>query len=183
MDYDQSGIARTYDEARALTPARHRHWQRLLSAHVDRAAISLVVDLGCGTGRFSEMLAAELGARVIGLDPSEKMIDQARRKPATKPATSLIVFGRGQHTSFRSPTAASILCLCLRSITICPIGLESRENAGVSCAWVVTFASAPERAKMMSSCQTSSRRCGRCSTPTYPPARRSARTLRPPASR
>jgi trans-aconitate methyltransferase len=55
----------------------------LLLAHVDRTAISLVVDLGCGTGRFSEMLAAELGARVIGLDPSEKMIDQARRKPAT----------------------------------------------------------------------------------------------------
>ena len=90
MDYDQSGIATTYDEARALTPARRRHWQRLLSAHVDRAAISLVVDLGCGTGRFSEMLATELGARVIGLDPSEKMIDQARRKPAASP----VVFGR-----------------------------------------------------------------------------------------
>jgi ubiquinone/menaquinone biosynthesis C-methylase UbiE len=56
MDYDQSGIATTYDEARALTPARRRHWQRLLSAHVDRTAISVVVDLGCGTGRFSEML-------------------------------------------------------------------------------------------------------------------------------
>jgi 2-polyprenyl-3-methyl-5-hydroxy-6-metoxy-1,4-benzoquinol methylase len=27
---------------------------------------------GCGTGRFSETLAAELGSRVIGLDPSEK---------------------------------------------------------------------------------------------------------------
>jgi ubiquinone/menaquinone biosynthesis C-methylase UbiE len=90
MDYDQSGIATTYDEARALTPARRRRWQRLLSAHVDRTAISLVVDLGCGTGRFSEMLATELGARVIGLDPSEKMIDQARRKPATSP----VVFGR-----------------------------------------------------------------------------------------
>ncbi len=90
MDYDQSGIATTYDEARALTPARRRRWQRLLSAHVDRTAISLVVDLGCGTGRFTEMLAAELGARVIGLDPSEKMIDQARRKPATSP----VVFGR-----------------------------------------------------------------------------------------
>jgi trans-aconitate methyltransferase len=38
----------------------------LLSAHVDRTAISLVVDLGCGTGRFSEMLAAELDARVMG---------------------------------------------------------------------------------------------------------------------
>ena len=90
MDYDLSGIATTYDVARALTPARRRHWQRLLSTHVDRTAISLVMDLGCGTGRFSEMLAAEFDARVIGLDPSEKMIDQARRKPAT----SLVVFGR-----------------------------------------------------------------------------------------
>ena len=90
MDYDQSGIATTYDEARALMPARRRRWQRLLSAHVDGTAISLMVDVGCGTGRFSEMLAAELGARVIGLDPSEKMIDQARRKPATSP----VVFGR-----------------------------------------------------------------------------------------
>jgi ubiquinone/menaquinone biosynthesis C-methylase UbiE len=50
----------------------------------------LAIDLGCGTGRFSEMLAAEFGARVIGLDPSEKMIDQARRKPAASP----VVFGR-----------------------------------------------------------------------------------------
>ena len=90
MDYDQSGIATTYDEARALTPERRRRWQRLLSVHVDRTAVSLVIDLGCGTGRFSEMLATELGARVIGLDPSEKMIDQTRRKPATSP----VVFGR-----------------------------------------------------------------------------------------
>jgi ubiquinone/menaquinone biosynthesis C-methylase UbiE len=48
------------------------------------------VDLGCGTGRFSEVLAAELGALVIALDRSEKMIDQARRKPAT----SRVAFGR-----------------------------------------------------------------------------------------
>ena len=90
MDYDQLDIATTYDEARALTPARRRRWQGLLSAHVDPTAISLVVDLGCGTGRFSEMLAAELDAQVIGVDPSEKMIDQARRKLAT----SSVVFGR-----------------------------------------------------------------------------------------
>jgi SAM-dependent methyltransferase len=89
MDYDQSEIATDYDEARALTPDRSEHWQRLLSAHVDRSAISLVVDLGCGTGRFSGMLAAEFGAQVIGLDPSEKMIDQARRKSAMS-----AVFGR-----------------------------------------------------------------------------------------
>jgi ubiquinone/menaquinone biosynthesis C-methylase UbiE len=99
MDYDQLDVATTYDEARALTPARRRRWQRLLSAHVDRTAISLVVDLGCGTGRFSEMLAAELDAQVIGFDPSEKMIDQARRKPAT----SSIVFGRASANELPLP--------------------------------------------------------------------------------
>jgi ubiquinone/menaquinone biosynthesis C-methylase UbiE len=81
MDYDESDIAAAYDEARALTPARQPRWRDLLAAHVGRSAISLVVDLGCGTGRFSEILAAEFGARIIGFDPSENMIDQARRKP------------------------------------------------------------------------------------------------------
>jgi ubiquinone/menaquinone biosynthesis C-methylase UbiE len=83
MDYDKSDIAVTYDEARALTLGRQRRWRDLLAAHVSRSAISLVVDLGCGTGRFSEILAAEFGARIIGFDPSENLIDQARRKPAT----------------------------------------------------------------------------------------------------
>ena len=91
MDYDKSDIAATYDEARALTPARQRRWRDLLAAHVDRSRVSLVVDLGCGTGRFSEILAAEFGARIIGFDPSGNMIDQARQKPAT----GMIEFERG----------------------------------------------------------------------------------------
>lgn len=38
-----------------------------------------ILDLGCGTGRYCALLAA-LGAEVIGLDPSARMLDQARRK-------------------------------------------------------------------------------------------------------
>jgi ubiquinone/menaquinone biosynthesis C-methylase UbiE len=57
-----------------------RQWQDLLSTHVGGTAISLVVDLGCGTGRFSELLAAHFGAQVIGIDPSQKMLDQARQE-------------------------------------------------------------------------------------------------------
>ena len=83
MDYDQSKIAATYDEARGLTSARQRRWRDLLAAHVERSRISLIVDLGCGTGRFSEILLAEFGARIIGFDPSESMIEQARQKSAT----------------------------------------------------------------------------------------------------
>jgi ubiquinone/menaquinone biosynthesis C-methylase UbiE len=90
MDYDQTPIAAAYDQARALSPARQERWQRLFSAHIDSAAISLVLDLGCGTGRFSQILAAEFGARVVGLDPSAKMIDKARHKSSRE----AIVFGR-----------------------------------------------------------------------------------------
>jgi SAM-dependent methyltransferase len=90
MNYDQSEIATTYDQARDLSSARRRRWRRLISAHVDRSGLTMAVDLGCGTGRFSEILAVELDARVIGLDPSAKMIDQARRKLAA----GSIAFGR-----------------------------------------------------------------------------------------
>jgi len=83
MDYDQTEIATFYDKARALAPETARLWQELISPYIDRAATSLVVDLGCGTGRFSNLLAAHFGVEVIGIDPSHKMIDEARRKPVT----------------------------------------------------------------------------------------------------
>ena len=80
MDYDKSDIATVYDEARAFVPEVLRQWLDLLSTHVDGGRVSLIVDLGCGTGRFTEPLAAHFAARVIGIDPSQKMLNQARRK-------------------------------------------------------------------------------------------------------
>ena len=75
MDYDKSDIATIYDEARALTPDRLQQWRRVLSMHVDQRAISTVVDLGCGTGRFTDLLATHFeGAEVIGIDPSPILI-------------------------------------------------------------------------------------------------------------
>jgi ubiquinone/menaquinone biosynthesis C-methylase UbiE len=81
MQYDKTEIPTTYDRARLLMPETLRLWQNLLAVYVDRAATPLVIDLGCGTGRFSELLAAHYGVQVIGIDPSLKMLDQARRKP------------------------------------------------------------------------------------------------------
>jgi SAM-dependent methyltransferase len=80
VDYDKSDIATIYDEARALTPERWKQWQGLLATHTDRGAVATVIDLGCGTGRFTELLATHFSAEVIGIDPSGKMLDQARRK-------------------------------------------------------------------------------------------------------
>ena len=80
MDYDESAIAGIYDEARALTPERLRQWRDVLAMDIDCSRISAIVDLGCGTGRFTQLLATHFQAGVIGIDPSRKMIERARQK-------------------------------------------------------------------------------------------------------
>ncbi len=105
MDYDTTDIATSYDKARALAPETRQLWQDLLSAHIDRSAVSLIIDLGCGTGRFSELLAAHFEARVIGIDPSRKMVEQARLKPAT----GNVVYGQGAAEALPLPDACADL--------------------------------------------------------------------------
>src|SRR5580765_2607505 len=65
--YDEPGNALIDVEERALRPI-------LATLPVGDAA-----DIGCGTGRLSAMLS-DLGHRVVGVDPSEAMLDRARAK-------------------------------------------------------------------------------------------------------
>jgi trans-aconitate 2-methyltransferase len=54
-----------------------------LIARVDASAPAQVVDLGCGTGDLTLVLAGRWPtARVTGVDSSEAMIDEASRRPA-----------------------------------------------------------------------------------------------------
>ncbi len=57
-------------------------WTALLRSHLP-AAPAVVLDIGCGTGSLSIVLA-ELGHHVIGIDLSPAMIDRAREKAASK---------------------------------------------------------------------------------------------------
>jgi trans-aconitate methyltransferase len=57
-------------------------WMNVVSAHVKDQRIKTILDLGCGTGRFSEALRARFEAEVIGIDPSKKMLEQARSQTA-----------------------------------------------------------------------------------------------------
>jgi ubiquinone/menaquinone biosynthesis C-methylase UbiE len=81
MDYDKTKIAATYDAARGYRPEVLDRWLDLIVANVS-AQPKLIVDLGCGTGRFTYPLAERLQTRVIGIDPSEKMLHNARKKLA-----------------------------------------------------------------------------------------------------
>jgi SAM-dependent methyltransferase len=67
---------------------------------VERAAIApgeRVVDVGCGTGNGA-LLAAERGARAIGVDPAARLLDVAREQAAA----------RGLDATFEQGEAASL---------------------------------------------------------------------------
>ena len=79
MDYDKSAIATTYDAARSYRPEVMALWLDLVAAYVP-PKLGLIVDLGCGTGRFTASLAERFKTQVIGIDPSERMLAIARGK-------------------------------------------------------------------------------------------------------
>jgi len=80
MDYDATDIAATYDRGRDHGPEFLDLWMDVVSSHVKGQRIRTILDLGCGTGRFTEALAVHFDANVIGIDPSQKMLAQARSK-------------------------------------------------------------------------------------------------------
>ncbi len=78
--YDDTGVACRYDEARQLSQATMDLWLGAMAAHVATEDVRVVLDVGCGTGRFSGGLADRFDAQVIGVDPSQSMLAQAKRK-------------------------------------------------------------------------------------------------------
>src|SRR5258705_5385746 len=80
MDYDATDIPATYDAGRDHGPEVLDLWMSAISSHVEGLSIRAILDLGCGTGRFSRALAVRFDAEVIGVDPSTKMLEQAQKK-------------------------------------------------------------------------------------------------------
>jgi len=80
MDYDSTDIPSGYDRGRDHGPDFLQLWMNFVASCAGKQRLNTILDLGCGTGRFSESLAAHFDAEVVGIDPSEKMLDQARRK-------------------------------------------------------------------------------------------------------
>jgi len=89
LDYDLTKIPETYDAGRGYDPATLAQWLEHICSHVPIQDVSDILDLGCGTGRFSKALADQYNAAVTGIDPSEKMLDQAKLKHADSGITFL----------------------------------------------------------------------------------------------
>jgi ubiquinone/menaquinone biosynthesis C-methylase UbiE len=79
VDYDDRQWA-VYEKGRGLSRERTRLWSRVLARYIDRTAGPSLLDLGSGTGAYSELLAEAFNARVIGVEPSPRMREVAERE-------------------------------------------------------------------------------------------------------
>jgi SAM-dependent methyltransferase len=76
INYD-GAIASNYAAARGLSAETAALWAAIVEPFIVRAHPATVLDLGCGTGRFSSLFAGRFEARVIGLDPAVAMLREA----------------------------------------------------------------------------------------------------------
>ena len=89
--YQSSEVAQDYDEHRFRTPKRQRRnarkWNAIQKALALTDGVKTIVDLPCGTGRFTGHLA-RAGYEVVGSDISIEMMQQASGCPACSTPTS-----------------------------------------------------------------------------------------------
>ena len=78
VNYD-SEISSKYPPARAFSPETAETWCALLRSLLIPANRLTILDLGCGTGRFSALFAERFNLYVIGLDPAFRMLKAAAR--------------------------------------------------------------------------------------------------------
>ncbi len=84
MDYDQGNIPSSYDAGRSYAPATLALWLDRIAKCAPRGELSRILDLGCGTGRYSGALADHFRTKVIAIDRSAKMLAEARKKSAPR---------------------------------------------------------------------------------------------------
>lgn len=84
MDYDKTNMAAGYDRGRSYSPEQLGRWLEVVADSLGNASVRVILDLGCGTGRYSAGLSSRLNAHVIGIEPSEKMLSEAKRKSSSR---------------------------------------------------------------------------------------------------
>ncbi len=75
--YAETETARRYDSARGLPAQTKTLWLEALKASIPAREVESVLDLGCGTGRFTSALGEAYGCQVFGVEPSAAMLEVA----------------------------------------------------------------------------------------------------------
>ena len=103
-------FAKVYDIFMDQTP--YEDWCRRLVETLDRYRIpkGLVLDLGCGTGTLTELLA-KAGYDMIGIDNSEDMLNVALKKRHNSGRDILYLLQDMREFELYG-TVAAVICVC-----------------------------------------------------------------------
>ena len=75
--YTEIETANRYDSARSLPSQTRILWLDALKSSIPEQEIRKILDLGCGTGRFTAALGKAFECSVIGVEPSSAMLKVA----------------------------------------------------------------------------------------------------------
>ena len=75
--YSKVETANRYDSARSLPSQTKTLWLDALKSSIPQQKIEKILDLGCGTGRFTTALGDVFGCPVVGVEPSAAMLNVA----------------------------------------------------------------------------------------------------------
>lgn len=76
--YSKVETANRYDSARSLPSQTKTLWLDALKSSIPAQEIKKILDLGCGTGRFTAALGKAFECSVIGIEPSSAMLNVAK---------------------------------------------------------------------------------------------------------
>src|SRR5574340_440224 len=79
MNFDKLGTSKIYNQARELPPETWELWKKTMPQAIPKKEIKSIADLGCGSGRFLNFLQKTYAAKVFGVDPSKKMLREAKQ--------------------------------------------------------------------------------------------------------
>lgn len=98
-DYDS--ISRYYDQVRSFDDRYTQGWLAHMMRHGGLRDRGRVLDVGCGTGRYTALIARQLGRPVFGMDPSSGMLEGARRRALGTGTDLRLVQGLVERMPFR----------------------------------------------------------------------------------
>jgi len=145
--YRSSRVAEDYDFHRFSTPERQkrnaRKWAAIRAALRDATGVRTILDLPCGTGRFTGALARE-GFEVVGSDISLEMLQKAATVESPKQAGSGVAAIRGyvqanaEALPLRNDSLDCVVCIrFMMHVDPATRVRMLREFARVSRRWVV----------------------------------------------
>jgi ubiquinone/menaquinone biosynthesis C-methylase UbiE len=152
---DYESISQYYDRVRTFDPRYTQGWLDHMMAHGHLAERERVLDVGCGTGRYTALIQGRIGRPVVGLDMAAGMLEGAKRKAQSTGADLRLVRGSAEVLPFRTGSfdAATLLLVChhiedLASMTrelfrvLGPGGrvlLQTRDHDEIEASYIAMF--------------------------------------------